>query len=57
MFLLQLMSTVKFLGAKWYNTRMEMYSGTPNSDVSLSQEFQKHLSNAARKHGVIYQGK
>ena len=36
---------------------MVMYTGTLTSDVSLASEFQKHLSTAARKHGVIDQGK
>ena len=54
-FLLQLVSTVKFPGEKEYDTQMTMNSGTPTSDISLSQEFQKHLYNTALKHGVIDQ--
>ena len=36
---------------------MIMHTGTRTYDVSLSIEFQKHLSTAAYKHGVIDQGK
>ena len=56
-FLFQLISTVQLPGAKGYNIQMVMHTGTRTSDVSLANEFQKHLSNAALKHGVIYQGK
>ena len=34
-FLFQLISTVQFMGAKRYDTQMEMHSGTPNSNISL----------------------
>ena len=34
-----------------------MHSCTPKKDVSLDKEFQKHLSNNDRKHGLIDQGK
>ena len=44
-------------GKKVYDTQMFMHTGTCTSDVSLASEFQKHLSTAARKHGVIDQGK
>ena len=30
--------------------QMLIHSPTSTTDVSLSQEFQKHLSNAAQKH-------
>ena len=56
-FLFQLLSTVKLTGAKGYDTQMVMHTGTRASDVSLDSKFQKHLSTAARKHGVIEQGK
>ena len=36
---------------------MVMHAGTLISDVSLAQEFQKHLSSAVQKHGVIDQVK
>ena len=34
-----------------------MHSCIQKKDVSLAKEFQKHLSNNGRKHGVIYQVK
>ena len=56
-FLLQLIFTLKFMCAKRYDSLMEIHSGTPTYDVSFSQEVQKHVSNIARKNGVIDQGK
>ena len=44
-------------GAKIHDIKMVMKTGTCTSNVSLVIEFQKHLSNAAYKHGVIDQGK
>ena len=52
-FLFHIISTVKFLGAKGYDTQMIIHTGTHLYDVSLARDFQKHLSTAARKHGVI----
>ena len=51
------MSTMKLPGAKGYDTKMVMYTGTCTSGVSLAREFQKHLSNAGLKHVFIDQGK
>ena len=51
------MSTVQLPGAKWYDKQMVMHTGYCSSDVSLAREFQKHLSSAIRKHGVIFQVK
>ena len=56
-FLFQLMSTVQLQGEKRYDTQMVMYTGTRTSHVILASNFQKKLSTAARKHGVIDQGK
>ena len=36
---------------------MAAHTSTQNTDVSLALEFQKHLSNASRKHGVLDQRK
>ena len=36
---------------------MVMHTGTHTYDVSLAGKFQKRLSTAVRKHGVIDQGK
>ena len=32
---------------------MDIYTGTRTSDVSLARDFQKQLSTAEHKHGVI----
>ena len=52
-FIFQLMSTVKLLGAIGYDTYTAMHTGTRTSNVSLASSFQKHLSTASRKNGVI----
>ena len=36
---------------------MKMYTQTHNDDVILAYEFQKHLSNASHKHGIVDYGK
>ena len=36
---------------------MAFHTATQNSDVSLALEFQTHLSNASRKHGILYHAK
>ena len=36
---------------------MEVHIESKNTDMILAQEFQKHLSNESRKHGIIYHGK
>ena len=51
------MSTVKLPGEESYDTQMVMHTGNRTYDVSLDREFQKHLSNAARKNGLIDQVK
>ena len=56
-FLLQWMSTVQLPGENIYDINMVMITGTCASNVSLARKLQKHLSTAARKHGVVDQGK
>ena len=56
-FLFQLMSTVQLPSAKHYDTKIVIHNGTHTYDVSLARYFQKHLSNAAHKRGVVNQGK
>ena len=56
-FIFQFISTVQFPSEKGYYTQIVMYSATYTKDCSLDQEFQKHLSNAERKHVVIDQVK
>ena len=51
------MSTLQLTGANFYDTQMVMHTITRTSNASLACVFQKHLSNAARKHGVIDQEK
>ena len=51
----QLISTAQLPGVKGYDIHMVMNYATSTKYVSL--EFQKHLSNASRKNGVIDQGK
>ena len=53
----QLISTVQLPGAKHYETKMVMHTGTCTCNVNLARKCQKYLYNAARKHGLIYQGK
>ena len=53
-FLLQLIPTLKLPGANSYVTQMVMHTRTHSYYVSFYIEFQKYLSNAASKHGVIY---
>ena len=44
-FIFHLMETVKLPGSKCFDTQMEVHTVTQNTDVSLSQKLQKHLSN------------
>ena len=56
-FLFQLITTVQLTGSKWYDTHMEIRYTNSTANVSLSRQFQKNLSNTARKHRVINQEK
>ena len=56
-FIFQLMDTVQLLGSKRFDTQMAVHTATKNTDVSLAQEFQKHLSSESLKHGIIDPGK
>ena len=51
------MTTVKLQGLKGYYTHMLILSIASINDVSLSQNFRNHFSNAERKLGVIDQVK
>ena len=51
------METVQMNGSTRYYTHILMRSETSTSNINLAQELPKHLFNAARKHGVIDQGK
>ena len=52
-----LMTKVQLPGSKGYEKQMEMHTNTQKEDISIARDFQKHLSNTARKNGVIDQGK
>ena len=47
------MTTVQLPVSKWFDTKMKVRTAAQNTDVSLALEFQKHLSNAPRKHGIL----
>ena len=51
------MATFQILGIQRFDTKMDMHTSKHNDDVSLVREFQKHLSNASHKHGIVYHGK
>ena len=56
-YIYQLISNVQLAGSKIFDSQIIMYSCTQNNDVSLTKEFQKHMSMEHRKYGVIYHGK
>ena len=49
------MATVQFPGSERFDRQMAVHISAKHSDVSLALEFQKHLSNASRKHGILDQ--
>ena len=48
-----LMGTAQIPDSQRFDTKMKIHTSTHNSDVSLAQEFQKHLSNASCKHSIV----
>ena len=38
------MSNVKLPGSKIFDSQIQMHTGNQNNDVSLSKEFQQHLT-------------
>ena len=56
-FIFRMMDTVQIPGSKRFDTQMSVHIATQNTDVSLAQDLQKHLSNESRKCGIIYHGK
>ena len=52
-----LTTTVQLPGAAAYDSHMEKHTLTVNTDISLVREFQRHILDSTRKHGVIYQVK
>ena len=51
------MATVQLPAIQCFYTKIEINKSNQNADISLAQEFQKHLSNASRKHGILDNGK
>ena len=56
-FIFHLMATVQLPGSQNFDTKKAMQTTTHNSDVSLKQEFQNHLSNKSHKHGIVDYGR
>ena len=52
-----IMITVKLPGAGAYDSHMEMYTSTVNTDISLAKKFQKHISEPTREHDLLDHGK
>ena len=48
-----LITTVQLTGASDYDSQMLMHTSTENTDISLSREFQKHLSDPIWAHGLL----
>ena len=51
-----LMTTGQFPGSELFDSKIVVHIATQNFDVSLALEFQIHLSNASRKHGILDHG-
>ena len=51
------MSTVKLPLVERFDTKTAVHKSTQNADVSLSQEFQKRLSDASLRYGIVDHGK
>ena len=51
------MSTVKTPGSNIFDSQMQIHTVNQKYDVSLSKEFQHHLTKEHRKNGVFYQVK
>ena len=52
MFIFCLMKTFQLPGSERFDTKLSAHKTTQNTDVSLALEFQKHLLNSSRKHGI-----
>ena len=53
----QLMSNFQLHVSNIFYSQMQIHTGNQKDDVSLSQEFQHHLTKEYRKNCVFYQGK
>ena len=47
------MVTVQLNGSVFFDSQMSMHIFTGKNYMSLSMDFQKHLSRESRKHGTI----
>ena len=56
-FLSMLNTTVQMPGASSYDSQMEIHTSTKNTDINLAREFQKHISDPTRAHGLLDNGK
>ena len=52
-----LITTVQSTSAATNDSQMVMYTSISNKYISIAREFQKHLSNPTRAHGLIDHGK
>ena len=57
LYIYQLMSNVKIMESKTFDSQIIMCSCTQNNDASLDNEFQNHLSKEHWKHGDLDQEK
>ena len=48
-----LITTVKLPGALDYESHMVIHTSTTNKCISLAKEFQKHLSDPTKAHGLL----
>ena len=56
-YIYQLMSTVQLTGSKIFNSQMQMHTGNQKYGVSLTKEFQHHLTKKHRNNGVFHEAK
>ena len=55
-FLSMLSTPMKLPGAPSYTSQMTMNTSPVKIDISITREFQRHISDPTQKHGVIDQG-
>ena len=52
-FLTMLTTTLQLPGSGTTNSQMAMYKSSSNTDISLAKEYQKHILEPRRTHGLI----
>ena len=50
------MVTVQLTGSEWFGKKIAVHKSSQNIDVSSALEFQKHLYNTSRRHGILDNG-